>query len=112
MRTVGFGLGEASELLRALAAILHLGEVAFAVPNSESYAIQAPEGALATACRLLGVAEEDLEAALRRREIQRPGEQAVRANNTVWQAQESRDAMARRLRRRQRQLAVMFESRR
>lgn len=86
-------------VLSCVAAVLHLGNVAFATEGDCDDAVLADvaaEDAVEIAARLLGVAPEALLAALTRRVLETRGERIVKALGAEAAA-ESRDALAKAL---------------
>jgi len=100
MRTVGFSLAEVTNVLRVLAAVLHIGNVQFQVPARNSEAsevagVKGPEASHDLAAGLLGVTQAELQGVFCMRTMQAPGEGVIRMANNIHQAAESRDALAR-----------------
>eukprot|EP00439_Symbiodinium_sp_Y106_P085130 s629_g27.t1 len=105
MQTMGFHAHEIADVLRAVLAVLHVGNIEFAVPakNSEASEVLPSAGAddlrapLDEASELLGLSGAQLAEVLCYRTMQAPGEQVIRMGNTTKQAAECRDALGRHL---------------
>eukprot|EP00927_Polykrikos_kofoidii_P057538 TRINITY_DN5167_c1_g1_i1.p1 TRINITY_DN5167_c1_g1~~TRINITY_DN5167_c1_g1_i1.p1 ORF type:complete len:1214 (+),score=204.02 TRINITY_DN5167_c1_g1_i1:151-3792(+) len=101
MATVGFDTQGISQVLRALAAILHLGNISFTASHSESSAVlRSPDPercSFTIACELLGVSQSDLEVELCTKTRRAPGERMIRSHLSTELAAEARDALARHL---------------
>ncbi|KAL6770143.1 hypothetical protein ACKKBG_A33770 [Auxenochlorella protothecoides x Auxenochlorella symbiontica] len=99
LRIIGLDAGAVRSVLSCVAAVLHLGNVAFATEDDCDDAVLADvaaEDAVEIAARLLGVAPEALLAALTRRVLETRGERIVKALGAEAAA-ESRDALAKAL---------------
>lgn len=104
-RALGLSAAEISDLLAAVLAVLHLGNVAIRAPDGNSEGSEAAcggraDGPLTRAAGLLGVSAEDLEAVLCRQRV--PAREAgagggTQRIRTVAQAEGCRDALARHL---------------
>ncbi|CAJ1444780.1 unnamed protein product [Effrenium voratum] len=91
-----FGLEEhLPGILQTLLAVLHLGNVTFEVPKTNSEASAAE--LCAPLCNALGLDPQKLEAAFCTRTMQAPGEGVITMPNTVEKAADSRDSLARHL---------------
>eukprot|EP00927_Polykrikos_kofoidii_P033784 TRINITY_DN28629_c0_g2_i1.p1 TRINITY_DN28629_c0_g2~~TRINITY_DN28629_c0_g2_i1.p1 ORF type:complete len:1196 (-),score=189.82 TRINITY_DN28629_c0_g2_i1:177-3764(-) len=116
MGSVGFSLCEISDVFRAVAAVLLIGEIGFLERISETAEIIADDeeaavngraggdcvgsgkSALSCVSGLLGVDVEDLRSALCTRTMQAPREgRVIRMPNTAAKAADTRDALARHL---------------
>ncbi|CAK0853868.1 unnamed protein product [Prorocentrum cordatum] len=104
MRALGVSEAEVSGVTRALLAVLHLGNVAFAAPpgnseGSEAVGQGASGASLAHACRLLGVEPAGLGGALCWQTRRMPGRDGgvISSPLPVAKASDSRDALARHL---------------
>lgn len=99
LHIIGLDAGAVRSVLSCVAAVLHLGNVAFATEGDCDDAVLADvaaEDAVEIAARLLGVAPEALLAALTRRVLETRGERIVKALGAEAAA-ESRDALAKAL---------------
>lgn len=109
MRAVGMGPAIASDLFRTLGAILHLGNIEFRAPDTETSEVveasgryaglkhRASEEPFSLVCDLLGVPSKELARAFCTQTLQAASEAAVRKGNTVQKAMDCRDALARHL---------------
>ncbi|CAE8610538.1 unnamed protein product, partial [Polarella glacialis] len=100
LRAFGAAEAEIEEVLAAILAVLHLGNISFVAPASNSEGSEVSnrnqaDGALAITSELLGVSPEELEATLCRRVMKVVDERA--SHQSVAQALEGRDALARHL---------------
>lgn len=111
IRAVGLGSQSTSAMFRALAAVLHLGNIEFSEVNSETSEVcSSASRVLGARMReeelrepleltrtLLGVSSDALVRCLCTRTMQAPGEAVIRMTLNVKRAAESRDALARHL---------------
>jgi myosin V len=99
MRIVGLSDTNIKSILRTVAAILHLGNIAFELSSSDDAIVSsAPKAAIAlsTAAKLLDVSSDALLTALTTRAIETRGERIVKTLDAIAAA-ESRDALAKSL---------------
>ncbi|KAI3425379.1 hypothetical protein D9Q98_009143 [Chlorella vulgaris] len=98
MRIVGLQQHHVDAVLRAVAGVLHLGNVDFSMSSRDEAVVAGGQSivALETAARLFGVSDLGLEAALTTRAIVTRGERIVKRLDTAAAA-ESRDALAKTL---------------
>lgn len=104
MRAFHISDDEISQVVGAMVAVLHLGNIEFYTPQSSDASRvnrgADPEAALCCASSLLGVSSENLEMALCNRVLQVHGKstkQVINKNRTVSQASNCRDGFARHL---------------
>jgi len=101
MRAVGFSPCDVSDVLRALAAVLHLGDIVIATHRHNSEASDVfdiePGRPFAVACGLLGLDGSVLRDGLCTRTMEAPMGEQIQISNTVRAATEGRDALARHL---------------
>mmetsp|Transcript_174927 Transcript_174927/g.555363 ORF Transcript_174927/g.555363 Transcript_174927/m.555363 type:complete len:1153 (+) Transcript_174927:130-3588(+) len=100
LKSFGVEGKNASALLGAVMAVLHLGNLQFTAPptNSEGAELAAAQGdVVSRCCELLEVDASELATALCRKTMQAPGESVISMPVTVVKAAESRDALARHL---------------
>eukprot|EP00004_Rigifila_ramosa_P016108 TRINITY_DN3790_c0_g1_i1.p1 TRINITY_DN3790_c0_g1~~TRINITY_DN3790_c0_g1_i1.p1 ORF type:complete len:1190 (-),score=317.12 TRINITY_DN3790_c0_g1_i1:16-3396(-) len=95
METILISKEDQNMVFRTVAAILHLGQVAFRGNHDDSSSVSNPE-ALKPVCGLLSVSESALEAALTRRTL-RTRTEVVHKSNNAAEALAARDALAKNL---------------